>query len=512
MKIVSVQEMRRVEALAMAGGISGFELMRRAGLGAADEIVCFLQTRPRRLWQRMIVLAGKGNNGGDAWVVARELHRRGLAVELYSSCRREELPADARLHASLLPVAVPVHEAVSSLPAAALQPGCFLVDGLLGTGLHGAPREPYAGIIEAVRRSGLPVAALDLPSGLDGDSGVGEHALRADVTLTMAFPKTGLVQQDGPMLCGVIRVIDIGLSPAHLAATQASGWAFTADDAAGYLPRRDPGAHKNSVGHLLCVAGSRLYAGAAALCASAALRSGAGLVTLACPAGMARPPLPAALICLPLGDERRDQIITDAVIPELREALVHKHALVYGPGTGPQPSARVLEALFAAGLPMVLDADGLRLLAAHPELLAVVRAPLVLTPHPGEMVVLLQGLGLAAALAASRIEQAAVLAATCRAVVVLKGQQTVVAAHAEQGPTLNLSGNAGLATAGTGDVLAGMIGGLLAQGLPAAAAARTAVFVHGYCAECFAGAQRALIADDLLGLMGRAMLEISPGA
>ena len=513
MDIISVDDMRRLDALAISNGsASGFELMDHAGKGAAEEILCYLEGLPPRQRRRIVVLAGKGNNGGDAWVVARVLHQQGLTVKLYSCCRRDELPADARLHAALLPAAVPRREAISELPAEALQPGGVIIDGLLGTGLHGAPRDPYPRVIDQVNASDLPVVALDIPSGLDGDSGAAECAIVADLTLTMAFPKTGLVRGDGPRLCGAIHVIDIGFPPAVTAVAQSLGRAFTQADAAALLRRRDPAAHKNSLGHVLCVAGSRQYAGAAALCACAALRSGAGLVTLAHPAAMPRPASPHALICTPLGDTQRDDVFGDAMVPQLQQALLNKNAVVYGPGSSPAATPDVLRALLAAAIPMVIDADGLRLLAAHPELLDAARAGLVLTPHPGEMAALLRGVGLADAMPASRSEQAKALAARCHAVVVLKGQHSVVATPDGREPTINLSGTAALATAGTGDVLAGMIGAMIAQGMSMEDAARCAAFVHGVCAECWHGAQRALIADDVVELIGSALRRVAPNA
>jgi hydroxyethylthiazole kinase-like uncharacterized protein yjeF len=513
MDVIGVEEMRRLDALTISrGDASGFELMLRAGKGAAEEILRFLTRLAPAQRRRILLLAGKGNNGGDAWVVARLLHEEGLAVELYSPCRQEELPADARLHAALLPNAVPRREKIHSLPAEALRPGSVIIDGLLGTGLRGALREPYRHIIEQVNASGLPVLALDIPSGLDGDSGLGEYAIFADLTLTMAFPKTGLLCGDGPRHCGPIHVIDLGFSPTVRASAQPRGRAFAQADAAALLTRRDPAAHKNSLGHVLCLAGSQQYVGAAALCASAALRSGAGLVTLAYPAAMPRPALPHALISIPLGDAERDEVFCDAMIPQLQEALGGKNALLYGPGSGSTATPGILQSLLKAAIPMVLDADGLRLLAANPALLDCAQAELVLTPHPGEMGALLHGFGLEELLAAGRREQARALAKRCRAVVLLKGQHSVVATSDGQEPSINLSGTAALACAGTGDVLAGMIAAFIAQGMNGDDAARCAAFVHGYCAECWPAAQRALIADDLLDLLGEALRQISPQA
>ncbi len=514
MHVISVNEMRRLDAAAMAAGISGEQLMFNAGVHAAAEILRFAERYPRRHRQSFTVLAGKGNNGGDAWVVAAVLTKKGHRVALFSTCPIAQLPEAAQRHAAKLPATVPVTflaEAEHALPASGLASGTIVVDGLLGTGLRGEPIGIYAHLIAQVNAAGLPVIALDIPSGLNGDTGHGALAITADLTITMAYPKIGLLTGDGPRRCGLIRIVDIGL-PGPVADTAVPvAAAFAENDARPRLARRPFDAHKNTFGHVLCVAGSRQYPGAPFLAGEAALRSGAGLVTVAIPAGTPCPPHAKALIVASIGSEH-DATFSSGALPAMYELLPGKNALLYGPGTGRGQAPDLLRLLLDARLPIVIDADGLRLLAAGPELLSPSQAmaPVILTPHPGEMAALLTGFRLQELLSASRPEQAKALAATTGAIVVLKGQGTIVAAPGAALASYNLSGNPALATAGTGDVLAGMIAAFLAQGLPPVDAAALAVFVHGHAADLAPAPQRSLLADDLLSLIPAALADLNP--
>ncbi|MGI6355447.1 MAG: NAD(P)H-hydrate dehydratase [Lentisphaerae bacterium] len=514
MHVISVNEMRRLDAAAIAAGVSGEQLMFNAGAHAAEEILRFVERYPLRHRQSFTILAGKGNNGGDAWVVADVLMQKGHRVALFSTCPIAQLPEAAAYHASKLPTEASVTflaDAEQGLPAAALAPGTIVIDGLLGTGLRGEPTGIYARLIAQVNASGLPVIALDIPSGLNGDTGNGDLAITADLTVTMAYPKIGLLTGAGPQHCGLIRVVDIGL-PEPVADTAAPiAAAFAEADARGFLARRPFHAHKNTFGHVLCVAGARQYPGAPFLAGEAALRSGAGLVTVAVPAGVACPPHAKALIVAKIGSEH-DAVFSANLLPAVQELLTGKNALLYGPGTGRDPGPDLLRLLLAAQRPIVIDADGLRLLAAHPELLThdKASAPVILTPHPGEMAALLTGFQLTELLHEPRPEQAKALAAATGAIVVLKGQGTIIAAPGAALPTYNLSGSPALATAGTGDVLAGMIAAFLAQGLAPVNAAALAVFVHGHAADLAPAPQRGLIADDLLALIPTAMADLNP--
>ncbi|NLF17364.1 MAG: NAD(P)H-hydrate dehydratase [Lentisphaerae bacterium] len=514
MKTLSVASMRELDARTIAAGTPGLTLMERAGQGAFEEVLDLLAGRWAWLHRpAFTVLAGAGNNGGDAYVVARCLAEAGFPVEVFALVPPSALRGDALAASRRLPAAVPV-QTVAELPAASLTPRHVVIDGLLGTGFSGALRAPCATWIRQVNAAGCLAVALDLPSGLDGDGGVvAEVAIEADVTLTIGLPKAGLLTAAGLRHCGSLRCIDIGFPAALVEALPGSGPdAFTLADARALAQRRPRDAHKGTFGHLLVVGGSGWYAGAPFLAGQGALRSGAGLVTVAVPRGCE--PLcrvPAALIVRRLPDDGGG-FLGRASSAALRGLVAGRQALVFGPGLGPAPEA--LECLgdsLDGAVPAVIDADALRLLAACPSLTARARAAMVLTPHPGEMAALLQGFGCRLAASASRAEQARALVQASGAVVVLKGMGTVVASP-DGAVTVNTSGTPALATAGTGDVLAGMIGALLAQGYGAAAAARLGAFVHGRAAESHAGAEGALVADDLIELLPSAWCEISPRA
>lgn len=512
MKAVTVEAMRALDARAIASGISGYTLMERAGRGACGEMLHVLETRlPKASRQAFTVLAGKGNNGGDAYVVARCLAEAGQEVTVFAVCAPDELAGDALAHAVRLPSGVPVH-VVESLPPESLSPGHVLVDGLLGTGCKGVLRPPYERWVAQVNASGCPVVALDIPSGLDGDTGLADSvALQADWTLTMALPKQGLLTAAGLRACGCLRCVDLGLPEGLLAVTPAAGpEAVMLADARALVRRRPRDTHKGDCGHVLVIGGSSLYGGAPFLAAGGAARAGAGLVTVAIPAGCQ--PLcavSAALIVRRLADDGGG-CFGLASLADIASLARGRHAIVFGPGLGDaREGQQVLEQVIACGLPLVVDADGLRLLATAPSLALAARAAMVLTPHPGEMKVLSKGFGCPVAPPSGRLEQAQALAAASGAVVVLKGLGTVVAAP-DGRVAVNTSGSPALATAGTGDVLAGIMGALLGQGLAAWDAARLGVFVHGLAAETGRGAERSLTADAVVERLAAAWSEISP--
>ena len=486
MKIVTVAEMRRLEAEAMrraadgrADGISGADMMELAGSGAALRLMQWIDGWPARQRLRIVVLAGKGNNGGDAWVVARFLQREcKIPVALYSVCKIDDLKGDAKHHAEIAKHVVDAEEGVTELPPSALSAGSVIVDGLLGTGLKGAPQGAYQRIIKQINESNLPVMALDVPSGLDADTGDGKEAVVADLTVTMGFPKQGMFWKDGPSVCGRVEVVGIGLPQDLADGANAAAEAFGLEEARRLVTRRRADGYKGTYGHLLVLGGSGGYVGAPILSAMGGVRGGAGLVTLGVPGGcLANPPL-ASLIFRRLG-AADDRCFKASMAEELYTLLYNKTAI---------------------------DADGLRLLAKNPQLPPRKSGETVLTPHLGEMKALMDGFGLDES--KPPMTQAVGLAERLRCVVVLKGRFTIVA-EPNGRMTLNMSGGPALSTAGSGDVLTGLIGALLAQGMAAADAARLGVFLHGLAGDLWKGAQRAMSADDLADMISPAWKEIS---
>jgi ADP-dependent NAD(P)H-hydrate dehydratase / NAD(P)H-hydrate epimerase len=469
----SVEVVRAAERALMARVPPG-TLMQRAATGLAA--VC-AKLAGRVYGSRIVVLAGSGDNGGDALYAGARLARRGARVVA--------VPASDRIHA----------EGVAALKAAGgelaqggvpglLDAADLVLDGLLGIGGRGGLREPMATLAALADRAragghGPVVVAVDLPSGVDADTGeVAGAAVRADVTVSFGTWKPGLLIDPGAGHAGLTELIDIGLGP-YL--PPASVTAYGSADVAALLPRPGRESDKYRRGVLGIVAGSERFTGAAVLAVGGAIRGGAGMVRLvsAEPAvSVVRQHWPEAVITV-TGD-------TAPVPGQEIEAAGRVQAWLAGPGMGTDEAARRrLTAVLATDLPVLVDADGLTLLSHEPALVTGRTAPTLLTPHAGELGRLLGADP--ADVAARRMEHARAAAARLHACVLLKGSTTVIA-PAQDGPLLvNGTGTGWLATAGTGDVLSGLAGALLAQGLDLSQAAAAAAYLHGIAARYAAG-------------------------
>jgi hydroxyethylthiazole kinase-like uncharacterized protein yjeF len=470
-KAHAVADIRAAEQALMARLPPG-ALMQRAAAGLAAVCAGLV---PRVYGARVVVLAGSGDNGGDGLYAGARLARRGARVlAVAAGTRVHEAGAEA-LRAAGGRVTGPGDP---DLPAT-MNAADLVLDGLLGIGGRGGLREPQAALAalaEAARTgSGARVVAVDLPSGVDADTGeVTGAAVRADVTVTFGTWKTGLLVDPGADHAGLAQLVDIGLAPClPTPATVAYG----AADVAALLPRPGRESDKYRRGVLGIVAGSDRFTGAAALAVGGALRGGAGMVRLVsaeAAVAVVRQHWPEAVIT-----------VTGATGEEIG-AVGRVQAWLAGPGMGTDEQARRrLAAVLATDLPVLVDADGLTLVAGSPALVAQRRAPTLLTPHAGELARLLRADP--ADVTARRTEHARTAARTFGCCVLLKGSTTVIAA-ADGSPLLvNPTGTGWLATAGTGDVLAGLAGALLAQGLDVREAAAAAAFLHGISARYAAG-------------------------
>lgn len=466
MKAVTAEQMRELDRRTIAAGTPAETLMERAGFAVAKQVGQVLQHHRDR---PVLIFAGKGNNGGDAVVAARHLAAAGCPVTLVTVEPRRESPMGVRL--------VRWSDTVTAeLPAKAV-----IVDGLLGTGLTGEVREPYASAIAWINRQPGPVVAIDVPSGLGSG-----RCVRADLTVTIGLPKIELLKHLD--VVGRLEVADIGLVRDVASDVEL----ITRDDFT--LPARRRTTHKGECGHLLILAGSPEYTGAPVLCAHAAARSATGLVTLAVP--------PAAY-----------PVIAAKCPPEIMvrswENRPAADAIAIGPGLGQGTDAGnlVRDVLANARVPVVLDADALNLLARQPARLQHVTAPVVVTPHPGEMG-RLRG-QTAAEVQAARWDVARQFVAEYPVTLVLKGAGTVVTER--NAPLwINVTGNPGMAKGGMGDVLTGIIGALLAQGMPALEAAKAGVFLHGTAGDVAARqhGERAMLASDLIEALGAAFASV----
>ena len=512
MKAVSGMQMRGLDRRTIEEtGISGERLMQIAGLRAGAGILKrFAEDMPGKTAPEFRILAGKGNNGGDAFVVAALLADAGHSVSLHCTAPGSDLSGDALTMFQRLPASVRDHISYELTPADLENPDTVVVDGLLGTGFHGVLREPYRTWCRLVNASGRRVAALDIPSGLDADSGEADpDAVTADMTFTMAAPKIGMFSAEGIRRTGRIQVLDIGI-PKPFFDDLADTVECTGPEEVQSLFRREPfDAHKYSRGHLFVAGGCRHYPGAPLLAAEAGLRSFAGLVTCCLPDhAEIHAAVPKALIVRRLSSQTGFFNALSAT--ELLSMANKAGAFVIGPGMGTSiESVGFLEKMLSVKTPLVLDADALNLLSSSPDLIEKLKKradPTVLTPHQGEMKRLLAGLGLTGT-DRTRQETALLAAERLNAVIVSKGARTIVAAP-DGRFAVNLSGCPALATAGTGDLLAGMIGAMLLNSAQSAYdAARAAVFLHGYTAEITAqpGYSRGYAADDFLPMIRQAM-------
>ena len=511
MIVTTAAEMRRLDALAIERfGIPSATLMERAGVGATDAL---LARFPHVRKAGVVVLAGKGNNGGDGFVVARALKRRRVRCEVVLAAPRADVRQPAR--AKLLAweraggkTTVVTAADLGPLQRALGRAGC-VVDALFGTGLGGEVSGLAAEAIALVNASGLPTVALDIPSGLDADRGAPLGvAVEAELTVTFAAPKLGMMLYPGARYVGELAVVDIGIPDEAFAEVAPPAEAILAADAAALLRPRDPESHKGTNGHVAVIAGGRGKTGAVVLASRAAARAGAGLVTAGVPAGEEQ--AVAARLLEEMTSALPDDGEGGLAFPSAHAyegLLAGKQALVTGPGIGVSDARRAAVTWMVehAPVPAVVDADALNCLAAAPPVGAwgAAARPRILTPHPGEMA-RLTGIG-TAEVQADRVGVARRLAAERGVIVVLKGARTVIA-EPDGRVAINCSGNPGLGSGGTGDVLAGILGGLLAQGYAPGVAARLGVFLHGYAAD------RVAARRGTIGLLASDVIEELPAA
>ncbi|MFL2860416.1 MAG: NAD(P)H-hydrate dehydratase [Pontiellaceae bacterium] len=490
MKLVDVETMRMLDRRAIQEeGIPEAVLMQRAGLGIADAVER-LALMHQVIDSSILMLAGMGNNGGDVFVAARYLWERDIEVNVRLAGRVSSLKGAAEAAYQFAKEGeVPIESCPDEADWTDAPEADILVDGLLGTGFSGEPR----GVMKAALAwadsyaERLLVVAVDLPSA---------KAVRADVTVALGLPKKESVAADQVDLTGRIEVVDIGIPKRFIEATgEGETELITDSDVAPLLLRRQRNSHKGVYGHLHCIGGSLGMSGAMVLTARAGLRGGAGWVSARVPASVVE----GVASCVP-----------EAMV-QVGEPVRKADAMVVGPGMGCSSETQqwVLRLLKQAGAPLVLDADGLAVLEEDLEPIRQSKRELVITPHPGEFAGLF---GMKVEELQSDREVLAKMAATqLQVVCVLKGARTVVAAP-DGRVALNATGNPGMATAGAGDVLAGLIGALLAQGLSSFEAACAGVWLHGQAGDlaAAAGAEISLCAGDIIEKLPEAFRAVSP--
>ncbi len=491
MHLVTAEEMREMDRQTIESfGLPGRVLMENAGRGAARIL---MRTFPELSSGRGAVIAGRGNNGGDGFVIARYLANAGIPVTVYLLSAKDRLTGNALKNFRLLEACeLKIREITDDNQFQNVKTEMahhpFFVDAILGTGLNSDVRGVFRTIIDFInelsRNTGRPVFSVDIPSGLNADTGMPwGTCIRAAATATFAFPKIGHLMLPGAEYTGRLHVVDIGIPP-HIVKNVPPRHHLTTEKIIKTLIRPRPvDLHKGATGHVLVIAGSPGKTGAAALTSMAALRSGAGLVTLGIPRTlnpMLEPMVPEVMTCvLP---ETSAAAHTEAAAQPILELAQGKKCLALGPGMGTDAPTKALVRLLVqhCPVPMVIDADGINCLADNPAILNQKKADIILTPHPGEMARLLACTP--NAIQENRLDAAKQFAADHDVFVVLKGARTLIAGP--DGHTfVNPTGNPGMASGGMGDVLTGMVAGYLAQGYPPAVAARLAVYVHGRAAD-----------------------------
>jgi ADP-dependent NAD(P)H-hydrate dehydratase / NAD(P)H-hydrate epimerase len=481
--LYTAKQIIALDAAAIASGIPGIQLMKRAG-SAAYELL--LQRFPEP--ELITVYTGAGKNGGDGYVLAALAAQRRKSVQIIQLCAPEKLVAEAQqaYEFARQEAVVMTPFAQASTPTAGV-----IVDALLGIGLNGHVSAPFAAAIDHINQSGLPVLAIDIPSGLNADSGAAQGALvKATLTITYIGIKRGLLTGRGPAVCGELVLADLDISAAIFAQAAPLCERLQLHDLVNLLPPRAADAHKGDFGHVMVIGGDTGYGGAAIMAAEAAARAGAGLVSIA-----TRPEHVSAILA------RRPEIMACGVVSgqELEPLLSRPSVLVVGPGLGRSPwSEQMLQQAFKSGLPMVLDADALNILAAGrvvPD--TATRANWLLTPHPGEAARLL-GVTIND-ISADRFGSVERLQKKLGGAVILKGAGSLVAGESGRMGVVT-QGNPGMATGGMGDVLSGIAGALIAQGLSVENAARLSAVLHATAADLAADemGQRGLLAMDII--------------
>jgi hydroxyethylthiazole kinase-like uncharacterized protein yjeF len=514
-KLVTASHMQDLDRRTITdGGIQGIDLMENAGTGAAELLILSFP-EVRTGW--VAVLAGRGNNGGDGFVIARHLMNAGISTKVYLFSSRDDVTGDARTNlerwldmgGELLEIR---HKGNVSRVKKELATAHLFVDAIFGTGLQRAVTGDVKTVISLINSLPIPVMAVDIPSGLDATTGkVLGTAIRADLTTTFGLAKIGEVIEPGRQYVGRLAVVDIGIPQTFIDEADIKTHLIDPEELnLSLLDPRPPDAHKGDYGHLCVLAGSPGKTGAAAMICQGALRIGAGLVTLGIPASL-NPILEAKLteaMTEPLPDVPAGYLSSDA-LKHIRQLLKGKTACALGPGISTQPQVQelLLELITRVPVPLVIDADGITAVALRPEILKECKNTIVLTPHPGEMARLIGTT--TKKVQEDRIGVAKAFATTYNCIVVLKGNRTVIATPDER-IYINPTGNPGMASGGVGDVLTGIIGGLMAQGLSPVDAVLWGVYLHGMAGDLAVQTigEISLIAGDIIDYIPRAIAEV----
>ena len=505
MKVATAEQMQELDRKSIETyRIPGIVLMENAGKGATEIIS---NTFPDIQNKKIAIVAGKGNNGGDGFVIARYLLNRGISVKVYLLADPKVLRGDAETNFQIFQrmkgevISVPSSKDYQKVKKE-LEKFDLLIDAIFGTGLDAEVRGYYREVIDHLNTLQQPIVAIDIPSGLDANTGkpLGT-AIRASLTITFGLPKVGHLLSPGLDYVGEVKLVDIGLPKKLVEEEKIQTFLLEEEEIRGWLsiPRR-PDTHKGDYGHLLVIAGSVGKTGAAAMACEAALRVGAGLVTLAIPKSL------NAIMEVKLTEvmteplpETPKQTLSLRGFNSILRLCENKKAVIIGPGIGTfkETQSLILKLIKTLDLPIILDADGLTALASQPKTFPIKNRSLILTPHPGEMARLIRST--AKEVQEDRIGVSRSFSQSHHVHLVLKGHRSLVATPKGE-VFINPTGNPGMASGGTGDVLTGMIGGLICQGFDILQSLQIAVYLHGLAGDDMAQelGEKSLIATDII--------------
>lgn len=495
MKIVTSSEMRKIDERAVRDFfISRSKLMENAGTAVYRTME---RLYPDLLKKKIFIVAGHGNNAGDGFVAGRLLKQKGCTIAVCLIDKEAELKEEARINYERLKELGDVFFRYEpAIFRRAVKTCDIIIDALFGTGIHSTLRSSYIEVIRTINHSSKEVISIDIPSGIDGDSGkkLGA-AVYATHTVTFGLPKIGLFLFPGQNYVGKLHVENIGFPEELLNSADSSISLPEVKDFKGKLPRRPTSMHKGEAGHLLMIAGSRGKIGAAAISAKAAFRSGAGLLTLLTDRKYVK------LIFSQVKEAFVDEVPKKEI--DFKKVLEDKDAIAIGPGIGFSKTSENLVkwVIHSSEAPVILDADALTIVSKHPEWLKKAKSSLILTPHPGEMARLMKKTS--REVQENRLDIASSFAKKYGVFIALKGANTIVASPKGE-VSINSTGNPAMATAGMGDVLTGMIAAFIGQGMEPYDALCSAVFLHGQLADEWVEthhASRGLVASDIIEMI-----------
>lgn len=507
MIIVTVEQMRKIEQAAVETGLELLRLMENAGSAAAKLIRSNFDVNGKSI----SILCGKGNNGGDGFVIARKLRDEGANITVILTSGKPASENAQEMFSRIEDMEIPVVNLDTEpfVATSTIQTSDLIVDAVYGIGFHGSLPDYLRSLFRQVNAAAIPLIAVDAPSGLNSDTGETDpDTLQADHTVTFTAMKQGLTSEAAQKVCGTVHVVAIGIDPKILEPYSNEQTIIRTEMVRHCFSERPADSNKGSYGRLLALCGSNGMMGAAVMSVRAALRCGVGLAVSAVPRSLY--PIAAAHLCEPvfcLLDETENGDFSSAACSSLHVQYSRASAILLGCGLGTSGGAEalVLDCLSQATCPIVLDADGINIIAGHINILKTVSAPLILTPHPGEMA-RLTGLSIEQ-IQSNRQEAARHFVDEYGVTLVLKGHQTLIASP-DHSVLKNETGNPGMATGGSGDVLAGMIASFLAQGMAPREAAMCGVHLHGLAGDKAAErlSQHAMLPTDIIEELSKLFL------